>query len=57
MQIDTHEVLDRKTLRYIYSNVLKLLVKNMENWYQGYSDGKEDAYVDVMRIINDILDT
>ncbi len=52
---ETHEYLDKKTLQYVYRSVARLMVSNYENHYGEYSNGKDTAYGEVLRIITDIL--
>lgn len=55
--LDTHQVLDRNTLCYLYHHLFRLLIQEKQKKNDEYSRGKIDAYVDVMRIVNDILDS
>jgi hypothetical protein len=54
---DTNQVLDRNTLCYLYRHLFRLLIQEKQREKDEYSKGKIDAYVGVMRIVNDILDS
>lgn len=48
--------LDKKSTRIIYSRVCELIMTNAENNRGTFWDGKDTAYRQVLRVINDILD-
>lgn len=48
--------LDKKTARFIFKKVIELLTTNAEHNNGTFWDGKDIAYRQVLRVINDILD-